>query len=222
MYWFTDQDRPLPFPASSTNKRMAPITENVRMVWSQIVKRAKENHAKGIITEIFFHYSGHGSSRATDDVNDVNGEDQCMCLLDKPLWNDEFCKGFLYPLPSSAFVTLLLDACHSEGAASLPYQFNIKSKQLNQETDFTDISANIMQLTGCRFNQTSAAGMSSAEMSALTRSFLEILTRKGSSGIRAADFVRMLRVDLLNHSQRQLPMLSFSHNKPADIGSFVC
>jgi len=115
---------------------------------------------------------------------------------------------------------MIYDACHSSSIANLPYTYNILSHDLDQESKHTDIKASIVSISGCKDHQTSTAGENTRDLSALTKSVLYVLKERGHDNIRAADFIRMLRVDLLRRHFRQIPTLAFSRQD--DLGARIC
>lgn len=146
-----------------------PTKRNMINAIKQFSKDSDEN------TDLFFHYSGHGTylkdrsipavrSRAIDEED---GRDECLCPLDYTragmITDDDLRKMLVDPLKKGCNLTALLDCCHSGTALDLQVNYIIdmsnddKSKftaRKNNRVKPTD--ANVVMISGCLDNQTSA------------------------------------------------------------------
>jgi metacaspase-1 len=68
---------------------------------------------------LLFHYSGHGSQIASQDANEADGLDECLCPVDfdfadpRTALRDNELAAILASVPTGVVMTVLLDSCHS-------------------------------------------------------------------------------------------------------------
>merc|ERR1712039_772793 len=85
------------------------------------------------------HYSGHGASVRDDDGDEPDGKDECLCPVDYNeaglIRDDETFKCLVAPLQEGAFLTCVLDCCHSGTILDLPYVFKADASTLQDVED---------------------------------------------------------------------------------------
>jgi len=138
-------------------------------------------------SRLFFHYSGHGSS-----IRDVSGDeiadkrDETICPLDYNtaglITDDELRALIVNKLPTGAKLWAIMDCCHSGTGCDLRFNYKInllddrKEYTINAQNQYPKSNAQVILLSGCMDNQTSADAWIRSEnkfMGALTYSFIE-------------------------------------------------
>lgn len=143
--------------------------------------------------ELYFHYSGHGSQKRATKYSmpyEVDGYDECLVPIDSDvsgyllddIVHDELVKTLF---GKSVKLTAVVDACHSGTMLDLPFSGKITSDNRiasisykpKEEVSIFTMKPNIIYISGCLDNQTSAdAGdNSSGYFGALTNSLLKVL-----------------------------------------------
>jgi len=75
---------------------------------------------------LLFHYSGHGAQIASQDINEPDGLDECLCPYDfdwaapSTALTDNELADILATVPDGAAMTVVLDSCHSGDTAKDP------------------------------------------------------------------------------------------------------
>lgn len=92
----------------------ATILTNNQVTWNNVVNWLKEAVAKSTeFSHIVFTYSGHGSHVPDrDNDEEVDSRDECLCLYDKFLIDDDI-RNILKGLHPKAKFTFISDSCHS-------------------------------------------------------------------------------------------------------------
>ena len=129
-----------------------PTYNNILNQLDNIIDKTK----KGEITELMFHFSGHGTY-----VNDINGDekdkkDEAICALDNIITDDQLYQKFIQ-IPSSCSVFCLMDCCHSGTILDLRYKYifgNIST--IENKKSKIDSDLNIVMLSGCKDKQYSS------------------------------------------------------------------
>lgn len=172
-------------------------------------------------SEIWFHYSGHGSQ-----IKDLNGDetdklDEIIVPLDystKGFITDD--EVFNIVKNSKCRTILLFDSCHSGSMCDLQYMFEYtKGKVIGSVNGNKSISINpnIICFSGCKDSQTSADVYLPSEarsVGAFTASFLAAL-RKNRMNVDLLKLYADLCVIISSSGFPQLPMLSCSTNNPS-------
>ena len=175
---------------------------------------------------LFVHYSGHGTQVRDLDNDEKNnqdtpGKDNCLCPCDFNKYSgdsgfitDDVLKEILVnKIPIGAKLRAFFDCCHSGSALDLEYLWK------NNE-DFTKVSAperqsdNILLISGCKDNQTSADSWNSQKkqaMGALTMALIKALTNTPTIKTSWKDLVLLVRHYLATDKYTQFPMLSVSN-----------
>jgi hypothetical protein len=163
--------------------------------------------------EIWIHYSGHGSYVPDYSGDELDGKDEALVPLDfnsAGFILDDDIKGILKSMDEGCRCMIIFDCCHSGTAADLLYVYkdNIESKEKPDVKNL--VKADIMLLSGCRDDQTSADALINKRWAgALTSVFLEIL-KENKYSIKVLDLVAKLRERLKVNGYSQYPVLSSS------------
>lgn len=113
-----------------------------------------------ICSEIFFHYSGHGSYITDTNNDESDGRDECLVPLDYNqsgmISDDMLYDLFISKLPGNCHTTIIIDACHSGTCMDLPYQYNQDTDKWDKCNNFTVNNKNIIMLSGCQDHDVSS------------------------------------------------------------------
>ena len=172
------------------------------------------------LTEIWFHYSGHGSQ-----IRDTNGDEADR--LDEVLVPMDYqTKGFIIDdeifniVKNSKCKTILVfDSCHSGSVCDLQWSFQYTNgsimKSLN--TNKTIINPNVFCFSGCKDPQTSADAYSLEQqqgVGAFTDSFIHCL-RVNHMTVDILKLYSDICVYINSSGFTQVPVLSCSSVNPA-------
>lgn len=140
-----------------------------------------ENNNPG--DELYFHYSGHGSWVYDCSGDEHDNKDECLVPLDYSTYglilDDVLQEKIVKKLPKDVKMTIVMDCCHSGTALDLKYECELDSNKKDfikrENPNYPNVN-NLMMISGCRDNQTSAdAYISSTFQGALTHTFLKVL-----------------------------------------------
>ncbi len=111
-------------------------------------------------SEVFFHYSGHGSYIPDRDHEEEDQQDECLIPLDYHkngfITDDMIRKLFVEKLTPSCHATIIVDACHSATCFDLPYKFNKAENKWDNINEHDVPNKQIIMLSGCKDFQTSS------------------------------------------------------------------
>jgi hypothetical protein len=134
-----------------------PTRQNMLDELNSLIARANANNA----TEIFFHYSGHGSYlRDQNKGDEKDGRDECICPVDMNYIIDDTLREIFSKLNSKIVLNCVMDSCFSGTSIDLPYLYTQKNGKLvlseNNSTKYASlVGKNIYSISGCKDNQTS-------------------------------------------------------------------
>ncbi len=171
-------------------------------------------------TDLYFHYSGHGSQ-----VKDVSGDeadkmDECLVPIDYDINGmilDDELKGLLQCLNSDKKLTMVLDCCHSGTGVDLAYNIYERAGKLALLKD-PDIKTNntrgrVICISGCKDNQTSADAFEAGEyQGALTFSFIGAIKNIKKTQRTLENIYRSMRGSLLQNYYTQIPCITAGNN----------
>jgi hypothetical protein len=174
------------------------------------------------LSEIVIHYSGHGTSIRDMDGDEVSGQDQAIVPLDFNrngfITDDEL---FNIIKDAKCRVLMFFDSCHSGTVCDLQYSINYINGKFSRSTNNAKriVNPNVIMMSGCRDDQTSADSYSNLEdlaVGAFTNSLLETLRASNHN----VDMLRLYNDVCYNLSKSgftQIPILSCSSYMPAYI-----
>lgn len=149
-----------------------PTKSNMLKYLNKVVEESKD------YSQIYIHYSGHGSYITDKNNDELDGRDECLIPLDygkSGFITDDTLKPILSKVQCK--LVCVIDACHSATILDLKYRIDCTSVQLEQnEKDdeaylyknwsydfkeqhnpkYEDKKNNIFMISGCRDVQTSA------------------------------------------------------------------
>jgi hypothetical protein len=169
---------------------------------------------------LFFHYSGHGTQIRDRDGDEKDRLDESIVPLDfmtKGIITDDIIFSLLVlRVPKGVNLFCILDCCNSGTGMDLKYTYlNIGNRDtLDMVGRRNNILGNVVMLSGCRDNQTSADTYEInfytkqlQQQGALTYGFLEIINKFPT--INYANFIKEIRKILQLKKYTQIPQLSF-------------
>lgn len=169
-------------------------------------------------TQLYFHYSGHGSYVRDTSGDESDGKDECLVPIDhnegqgRFLIDDEIWAA-VSTLNKDRKLFVVLDCCHSGTGMDLCYTLfkRIATRQLVMIPDGRrgETQAEIVMFSGCQDSQTSAdAYIDGTYQGALTNAFLATLNERGREGITYEEMVRSLRQKMKRGRYTQIPNLT--------------
>ena len=172
---------------------------------------------------IYLHYSGHGSQLIAKNNNESNnvdtpGMDDCICPCDFNKYSGA--EGFITDnilreilvnkIPKGAKLRAVFDACHSASMLDLEYMWKGGEVYIKEHPNELQ-SSDIVLISGCRDNQTSADTYNTQQrqaQGALTMMLIKALNSEDIIKRNWRNLILRLR-ELLNQERYdQFPMLS--------------
>ena len=138
--------------------------------------QALVNKSNNGCSSLWFQYAGHGYYTSDYNGDETDKKDECIVTSDmKLITDDEFKQVFTSRINKNAKMFCLMDCCHSGTIMDLKYKYTSETRKWTTENKY-NVSANIIALSGCRDDQTSAdAWMDSNWCGALTTCFIKAL-----------------------------------------------
>lgn len=202
--------------------------ENIIMMSdTTVIKPTRNNIIKELLnlilsdaTDLYFHYSGHGSQ-----VKDVSGDeedkmDECLVPIDydkNGMILDDELKGLLQCLNNDKKLTMVLDCCHSGSGVDLSYNVYERAGKLSLLNDYM-IKNNITRgkvlcISGCKDNQTSADAFEAGTyQGALTYSLIRAITTINRPVRTIESVFRCMRATLIQNHYTQIPCMTAGNN----------
>ena len=199
-------------------KDIVVMTENVgpkptkKNILNEISKLAISAYNEKL-DEIWFHYSGHGINIVDKSGDEKDGYDECLCPLDyntKGLITDDLLHSYFSKLPQKTRCVCIMDCCHSGSILDLRYRY-LSDKESVVENKNCKIKGNMISISGCRDDQTSAdAYISNDWRGAMTTSLLEVLKASNYS-ISCGALLFNMRKYLSLSRYKQVPQICSNH-----------
>ena len=199
----------------STNAYTMPTRANILNNLQNLVNNSAN------CSEIWFHYSGHGSQIVDRSNDEADKRDEVIVPYDFAK------KGFIVDdeifaiLRNSKCKTIVLfDSCNSGTVGDLPWNFEYKSPTSFNRTVTNSNkvdNSNIFMLSGCKDSQYSQDFYSTYDkqyQGAFTNAFLNCL-RKNKHNVELFALYRDICLYLSQLKMTQLPLLSSSSSTPS-------
>lgn len=198
----------------STNAYTMPTRANILNYLTNLVNNSAN------FSELWFHYSGHGSQIIDKSKDENDGRDEVIVPIDYAK------KGFIVDdeifsiLRNSKCKTIVLfDSCNSGTVGDLPWNFEYKSPTSFTRTitnSNTIDNNNIFMFSGCKDSQFSQDFYSTYDkqyQGAFTNAFLTCL-RKNKHNVELFALYRDICLYLTQLKMTQLPLVSSSSSTP--------
>ena len=169
---------------------------------------------------LWVHYSGHGTQVKDTNGDEVSGNDNCIVPCDyntAGLIVDDDLNNILKN--AKCQMMICLDSCYSGTGFDLQYSINYNRGALSKSVNNSKILAaeNIIMLSGCRDNQTSADAydnVAKINIGAFTQTLLETL-RGSDHNISILPLYSKLCANLNSAGFTQVPVLSSTVSLPS-------
>jgi len=186
--------------------------------------------------EVLFQYSGHGSQQIDRNRDEPDGYDEAIVPLDygsAGLITDDVLRSRLCAaVPAGVNLFCIIDACHSSTSTDLKYVFEDRSRYRGRykpsryesskwltstltthQRQYTETAANVLCISGCRDNSTSADAWVAGEgyTGAMTWGLLKTLKNAKAEGRDALSVQRLIKDTsgyLRVAGYRQVPSIS--------------
>eukprot|EP01069_Polyplicarium_translucidae_P003968 Polyplicarium_translucidae@DN2459_c0_g1_i3.p1 len=136
------------------DRRMHPTKLNITYAMRWLVDGAKPGDS------LFFHFSGHGSKQVDLDGQEDDGYDETILPCDYKtkgmIVDDQIHDELVASLPSGVKLTAVFDCCHSGTGMDLPFTMKVCSKKWDVDGNPRHAEADVMLISGCMDDQTSA------------------------------------------------------------------
>lgn len=134
-----------------------PTRENIIKELINLISRANTNN----LSEIFFHYSGHGTYSFDINGDEADRKDEYICPVDLKSISDDEIRNLLSGLNNNTKMYSIMDCCHSGTNMDLPYLYTQINGRLvllqdNSKKYINLLNKNIISISGCRDDQYSA------------------------------------------------------------------
>lgn len=210
---------------SSKNLDLIPTKQNILNQINKIIPIIKSGDI------LIFYYSGHGSqipdtSNSEKNNPDTPGYDDCICPCDFSKYPNQ--TGFITDLelkkllvdriPKGAKLRAFFDACHSGTILDLEFVW-LQNSEFFQEYKPDKLSDDVLSISGCRDNQTSADSWNKQNrmaMGALTMMLIKVLKNTKKIKTTWKELLIVTRHYLIDSNYGQLPILSVANKKLAD------
>lgn len=196
----------------------------------EALKRAVADSNPG--DTLYVHYSGHGSHVDDQNGDEKDGQDECICPVDFD-YSKENC-GFIIDdtlnevlvknLKPGVKLRVCFDSCHSGSALDLPYHW-VSSDKFEIENDSSETGKDIIFISGCQDDQTSAdSKFNNKAAGACSWSLLSALWDIKKSGKFSKqwtweELIHMMRIRLKIERYEQIPQISME--TPDQLKKFV-
>ncbi len=187
---------------------LKPTFQNIMNQLIVLLKKAK------ICSDIFFHYSGHGSYIRDTNGDEIDSRDECLVPLDyqqKGFITDDLIRQlFIQKLVHSCNATIIIDACHSGTCFDLPFKYNKEQEVWERMHNVIVPNSKIKMISGCTDLQTSSDAYINGEYKgAMTFSLTSVLEQCNFS-ITWKDLLNKMHLVLVQKNFSQKPELSSS------------
>jgi hypothetical protein len=164
------------------------------------LRKLLENSVAGDI--LILSFSGHGSQTIDIGNDELDGKDEFIYAIDNKIIKDDEINAYIktYLKPNVTFFAIF-DSCHSGTMMDLKYNYMDYIENPNN----TDTMGNVIMISGCRDDQTSADGFINSEsQGAMTWSLLNSI----KPNITWRQLITNMKDSLEASNYKQTPKLS--------------
>jgi len=149
---------------------------NIMNALGTLIVKAHVEGAK----ELWFHYSGHGSTTRDNDGDEDDNKDETIVPLDyknSGMITDDQLHDYIEYMPKQCRMICIFDCCHSGTILDLKWRYEGDFRNY-VENNASNVDSNVIMISGCRDDQTSAdAWIKGKWAGAMTSAFLETIDR---------------------------------------------
>lgn len=190
---------------------LQPTLTSIRKAWKKLMTEAAKIAPTKQHVDVMLVFSGHGTFRLTNDPGELGGQSDALIFLDQLMYDYDVMAQIVRPLGNHVHLLIVFDSCNSGSAANLPWTYNPLSNTVNQTSLHTDLTNDVVMISGCRDEQTSQAGATTADLSECTRVLVETLKENPQVySLAATDLIKAMRHKLIAAKDTQIPVLSIS------------
>ena len=190
---------------------------NILTQFTQLLTNSNSNDL------LFFSYCGHGSQLLDKNGDETDGRDELIVPLDFNVITDDELKTIIQTyLKPNVTLFALFDCCNSGSVLDLKYQYldSLNYDNYTENNNATDTLGNIIMISGCTDNQTSAdTFINNASQGAMTWAFIESVNSKPKLSWR--ELIQNMRKLLTNSQYTQIPQLSTGNIFNIDTAIFI-
>jgi hypothetical protein len=199
----------------SASPNLLPNRANILRELATIIAKSQNS------SEIWIHYSGHGTHIRDINRDEVDGRDEAIVPSDVytngTITDDQLLEIFSQ---SKCLTYLMFDCCHSGSICDLQWRFEYVPSRRNyiryNESRRVLSNQNIVMISGCRDNQTSADAYNIEEkmaMGAMTNALIDSIRANNYNATMLKIYADMCGW-LKNKGHTQFPCLSSSNPSP--------
>lgn len=186
-----------------------PTANDILNELGKIIVKARD----GETTEIFIHFSGHGTYMHDDGNDEDDMKDEAIVPIDyqtQGLITDDLLHDYFAYLPEECKCICLFDCCHSGTILDLKYRYVGRNSRVIENKN-SETKGNIVMISGCRDDQTSADAVIKQNWAgAMTYAFLAVI-KKYKYNITCFHLLNGMRYVLKKRGFTQLPQICSSH-----------
>ena len=203
---------------SLLDKKKHPTRQNILYNIYMLVFRARIDRS---VSEIFIHFSGHGTYIRDTNYDEADGRDECIVPCDfesRGIITDDALQYYLKLIPKQVKCFCLFDSCHSGTVTDLQYMYDYNLKNW-QKQNKKILSSDVIMVSGCRDDQTSYDFFAVSRftqdlepnqfMGAMTCAFLSTLYKFNFS-VTIHDMIVEMNAFMVQNGFDQSPQLSAS------------
>lgn len=181
--------------------------ENIESSLLNMVKFARSNAD----SELFFHFSGHGTQQGS--ILERDRKSESLCPVDynmNGLITDRWLKRhFVSKLPRNCRLFCLIDCCHSGTNLNLCYHYDFAKGCLESDGDYKRAEATVVKISGCLDNQVSY-DCYNPNMGIFNGALTDAFIMTCKQGVDVVEHVRRIRGYLKQNEFPQTPNLTMS------------
>jgi len=197
------------------NENIKPTKDNILKALKNIIDESKK------YTEIWIHYSGHGTPVKDLNGDEKDGFDEAIVPLDfetNGFIIDDDLNSIISKTKCKTYITF--DCCHSGSALDLYYNLSVQKNKLVHSFELSQKNKstknNIFMISGCTDSQKSEEnknqiGGNFIQMGAMTTTLIKVL-QKYKFNISIEKLMIELNKYMLKDNHSQIPV--FSSNQP--------
>jgi hypothetical protein len=164
-------------------------------------------------TELWLHYSGHGSHIVDTSGDEKDGRDETIVPLDYEtagMITDDMLQVYISKVPAPVQLYCIFDCCHSGTVMDLRYMY--KGANVNSiENTNSKIIGKVLMISGCKDTETSAdAYINGKYAGAMTASYLSVMANHNNV-ITCQQLIDEMRSYMIHHKYGQRPQLCSSY-----------
>lgn len=191
-------------------KNSWPTSINIIAQLKELIRKSYDD-----CSEIWIHYSGHGSNVKDYNGDEKDGRDEVIIPLDYSKYgviSDDVLNRYIKYFPDKLRVICFFDCCYSGTILDLKYKY-IGDDEYAVENENDKTKGNVVMISGCSDTQTSADSyINNTWSGAMTAAFLYSITYSEEGQLNFIQLLNSMRVYLEKSRYSQIPQLT-SANK---------